>query len=80
MARSLVGGHRLMLLEDNWGYLSDEIREIWLDQIIKNPAHTLVLVSNDRDILQRLDRIYHLENGRILRSGSYEALKDDLPC
>ena len=80
MARSLVGGHRLMLLEDNWGYLSDEIREIWLDRIIKNPAHTLVLVSNDRDILQRLDRIYHLENGRILRSGSYEALKDDLPC
>lgn len=80
MARSLVGHHRLMLLEDNWGYLDNATREAWLKQVIDSSEHTLLLVTHSHDILQRLDRIIILQGGRLVNSGNYQDLKDDLPC
>lgn len=80
MARSLAGKHAITLLEDNWFDVSDEIRARWLDYLCLECPNTVVMATNNRESLQRMDRIVILEKGKIVGEGTYEQLKEQLPC
>ncbi len=80
MARSLAGNHGLLLIEDNWFEVNEDIRKKWLDYLCVECGQTIVMATNNRKALKRMDRIILLENGTITRSGTFEELEKDLPC
>ena len=80
MARSLAGNHGLLLIEDNWYDVNRETREKWIDYICMDCDHTVLIATNRDDLLQKMDRIIILENGRIVKDGTYPECKDQLPC
>lgn len=80
MARSLAGQHSLLLIEDSWYDVSMDTRKKWMDYLCLNCDHTVVMATNQHDIMQKMDRVLIIENGEIIKSGTYEECKNDLPC
>ena len=63
----------LLLLDEPTNYLDLE-GALWLEDYLKRYRGTVVLVSHDRDLLNRaVDSILHLEHGKLtLYSGNYD--------
>ena len=63
----------LLLLDEPTNHLDLEAT-IWLEDYLKNYPGTILLVSHDRDLLNRVpDEILHLENGKLtLYRGGYD--------
>lgn len=80
MARSLAGQHNLLLLEDNWYDVDEKTRQAWLDYLCFDCGQSVIIATNNCQTLERMDRIIVLENGRIMKEGKFEDLKDDLSC
>lgn len=80
MARSLAGTHSLLLLEDNWFDVDDETRNRWLDHLCFDCGQSVIMATSNEASLKRMDRILILEKGRIVKEGTYDELKNDLPC
>lgn len=76
LARSLVGTRRLLLLEDRGAAAGNT----WLDPMLDRDDLTLVLASNEKRLLKRMDYIYLLEHGKVVAEGTYDELEDRLPC
>ncbi len=66
----------LLLLDEPTNHLDLEAA-LWLEEHLAAYPRTLLLVSHDRDLLNRVpDRICHLEGGRLtLYSGNYDAFE-----
>ena len=64
----------LLLLDEPTNYLDLE-GTLWLEDYLKRYRGTVLLVSHDRDLLNRaIDSILHLEHGKLtLYSGNYDA-------
>lgn len=80
MARSLAGTHSLLLLEDNWFDVDDATRNRWLDHLCFDCGQSVVMATNNLESLKRMNRIILLEKGKIVKIGSFDELKNDLPC
>jgi ABC-type bacteriocin/lantibiotic exporter with double-glycine peptidase domain len=80
MARSLAGTHSLLLLEDNWFDVSQKTRDKWLDHLCFDCGQSVVIATNNVASLERMDYIYLLEKGKIIKEGKYADLKKDIPC
>jgi len=80
MARSLAGTHNLLLLEDNWFDVDEETRTKWMDYLCFDCGQSVIMATTNHESLKRMDRIIVLDQGRIVQEGSYEELKNDLPC
>ena len=67
----------LLLLDEPTNHLDLEAT-IWLEDYLKNYPGTILLVSHDRDLLNRsVDEILHLENGKMtLYSGGYDKFEE----
>ena len=76
LARCLVINPRLILLENPLGGLVGDLRTAALDAITDASLNgTLVVVSNQRDLLERVDRVIWLENGIIRQEGPLAELE-----
>ena len=76
LARCLVINPRLILLENPLGGLVGNLRTAALEAITDASLNgTLVVVSNQRDLLERVDRIIWLENGAIRQEGTLAELE-----
>ncbi|MEJ8801083.1 peptidase domain-containing ABC transporter [Pontibacter sp. H249] len=75
MARSLVQRPKLLILDNMAGMARKEKLEML--HLLINPQFdwTMIIVSNDRDVMQLCDRTILLQNGRLVAFGSYEQLK-----
>jgi ATP-binding cassette subfamily F protein 3 len=73
LAAILFAAPDLLLLDEPTNYLDLE-GTLWLEDYLKRYRGTVVLVSHDRDLLNRaIDSILHLEHGKLtLYSGSYD--------
>ncbi|MGE4219690.1 MAG: ABC-F family ATP-binding cassette domain-containing protein [Alphaproteobacteria bacterium] len=73
LAAALFSRADLLLLDEPTNHLDLEAA-LWLEGFLASYPGTLLLVSHDRDILNRVvDAILHLENGRLtLYSGGYD--------
>ncbi|MBU2531458.1 MAG: ABC-F family ATP-binding cassette domain-containing protein [Alphaproteobacteria bacterium] len=67
----------LLLLDEPTNYLDLE-GTMWLENYIRYYPHTVIMVSHDRDLLNRaVNAILHLDQGRLtLYSGGYDAFED----
>ena len=67
----------LLLLDEPTNHLDLEAT-IWLEDYLKNYPGTILLVSHDRDLLNRsVDEILHLENAKMtLYSGGYDKFEE----
>jgi ATP-binding cassette subfamily F protein 3 len=74
LAAVLFSAPDLLLLDEPTNYLDLE-GAIWLEDYLKRYRGTVMLVSHDRDLLNRaVDSILHLEHGKLtLYSGSYDS-------
>jgi ABC-type bacteriocin/lantibiotic exporter with double-glycine peptidase domain len=80
MARSMAGHHGLLLIEDNWFEVSQEIRTKWLDHLCFECDQTIIMASSNKEALKRMDKVILLEQGEIIRAGSFDEIEKDLPC
>ncbi len=80
MARSLLGKHTLLLMEDTWHEVERGVVEKWFEYICSDSCPTLILASNDEKLLKRMDRILLLKDGELIQSGTFNELKDQIPC
>ena len=73
LAAVLFAAPDLLLLDEPTNYLDLE-GALWLEDYLKRYRGTVVLVSHDRDLLNRaVDSILHLEHGKLtLYSGGYD--------
>ncbi|MEW6413224.1 MAG: ABC transporter ATP-binding protein [Candidatus Zixiibacteriota bacterium] len=75
LARALVGKPRILILDDCTSALDSKTESaLWerLHQVL--PDMTSILITHRPDTLQRADRIYVFEQGRIVESGKHQDL------
>ncbi len=67
----------LLLLDEPTNYLDLE-GTLWLETYLRTYPHTVLIVSHDRDLLNRaVGAIMHLERGKLtLYTGGYDAFED----
>lgn len=67
----------LLLLDEPTNYLDLE-GSLWLESYLRQYPHTVLMVSHDRDLLNRaVNAILHLDNGKLtLYTGGYDAFED----
>lgn len=77
LARSIADKPKLLLMENALEPVDKKYRQQVIDFLTseKNPW-TLVAVSNNKQLLEKADRIIMLEEGKIVKSGTYSELKD----
>lgn len=71
IARALINDPPLLLADEPTGNLDRKTGDVILDQIAKQRSRdgrTLVMVTHDREVAARADRIVHLDDGRIVGS------------
>ncbi len=76
LARCLVGNPKLILIEDHFNLLEKKYKEQLLDFILNNKKWTVVIVSNDIEIANRLDYVVALNEGSILDIGTVKELSE----
>ncbi|MBN3519150.1 ATP-binding cassette domain-containing protein [Algoriphagus lutimaris] len=71
IARSLVGSPKAIIMENALRHVNPEIKPKIVDYLMSG-SWTLLMVTEDPYILQKLDEIIILDSGKILKQGSYE--------
>jgi len=76
LAAVLFSEPDLLLLDEPTNHLDLEAT-LWLEEFLRRYPHTMLLVSHDRDLLNKVvDKIAHLENGKItLYTGGYDTFE-----
>ncbi|HOD65190.1 MAG TPA: ABC transporter ATP-binding protein [candidate division Zixibacteria bacterium] len=77
LARALVGKPRILVLDDCTSALDSRTEaELWerLHEVM--PEMTAVLITHRPDTLERADRIFVLDSGRVVEQGAHSALID----
>ena len=77
LAAVLFAAPDLLLLDEPTNYLDLE-GALWLEDYLKRYRGTVILVSHDRDLLNRaVDSILHLEHGKLtLYTGGYDTFSE----
>ena len=66
MARCLIGNHCLLLIEDTWQDVARETRKQWTEFLLSDATPTVLMATNDKEVLEQMDRVYTLHNGRLV--------------
>lgn len=75
MARSLVRRPKLLIIDDFWiGMSKKEKMDLMRILISKEFNWTMIIVSNDMDVMKLCDRTMLLKDGRMVAAGTYEQI------
>lgn len=75
IARAVLKKPKILLLDEAFSSLDSELEEKILGHIRKAlPGSTIVLISHRPSTLQRTDRVYFLEEGRKMDSGTHDEI------
>ncbi len=73
LAAALFAAPDLLLLDEPTNYLDLE-GVVWLENFLARYPHTVLVISHDRDLLNALDLIVHLDHGKLtLYRGGYDS-------
>ena len=75
MARSIVSRPNLLIIDDFWVGMSKK-EKMHLMRILTSEQFnwTMIIVSNDQDVMELCDRTLLLQNGQLKASGSFEQI------
>ena len=71
LARSLVGNPKAIVMENALRYVLPEVRDRLVDYLMKG-NWTLLIITDDQKILEKVDNILLLNDGNIKLQGSYD--------
>jgi ATP-binding cassette subfamily B protein len=75
LARALVGQPKVLILDDCTSALDSRTEAALWDRLHEvMPGMTAILITHRPDTLERADRIYVLDEGRIIESGTHNEL------
>ena len=76
MARSLVQRPKLLIIDNYWAGMAKKDKMDFL-RLLTGPQFdwTMIIVSNDREVMQLCDRTLLLQEGHLVASGTYEQIK-----
>jgi ATP-binding cassette subfamily B multidrug efflux pump len=75
LARALVGKPRILLLDDCTSALDSSTETALWDRLHEvMPDMTAIVITHRPDTLQRVDRIYVLDDGKIVEQGTHQEL------
>ncbi|MBU0985245.1 MAG: ABC transporter ATP-binding protein/permease [candidate division Zixibacteria bacterium] len=78
LARALVGKPRILVLDDCTSALDSRTETALWDRLHEvMPGMTAILITHRPDTLERVDRIYVLEDGRVVETGRHHDLLQD---
>lgn len=79
LARCIVNRPKLILLEDALQFITYQEKIKIVDFLVdKSNAWTIVAVSSDHYLIQKVNRIFIMKDGSVVQTGSYEELKNEL--
>jgi putative ABC transport system ATP-binding protein len=73
LARAFAAGPKLLLADEPTGNLDTGTGRHVIDLLFALSAErgtTLLLITHDRDLAQRCDRVVHMADGRIVEAGA----------
>ena len=77
LARALVGQPKILILDDCTSALDSRTETALWDRLIEvMPGLTAILITHRPDTLEKVDRIYVLDDARIVEYGTHEELMD----
>ena len=65
LMRALLGNHRMLLLEDPFNCFNADTQSIYYNLIRNLSGTTILIASEDEDLSDVCNRMYHLSNGEI---------------
>ncbi|GAB1372967.1 ATP-binding cassette domain-containing protein [Candidatus Kapaibacterium sp.] len=78
LARTLVTKPKLLIIEDAISRINKQDQEAFLNYVMdKNHGSTVIVVSNDKNIAQRCDKIVIMENGEISHIAPFSEIIQD---
>ncbi|MCX2738404.1 peptidase domain-containing ABC transporter [Pontibacter anaerobius] len=77
MARSLVQRPKLLIIDNLWAGMAKKDKMEFL-RLLTSPQFdwTILIVSNDREVMELCDRTILLQDGHLVANGSYEQIKE----
>lgn len=79
LARSIVGKPKLLIIEDTLEDIDIHHRNKIIDFLVSKENHwSLIAVSNDPYLLQKVDRVVIMENGSVMKEGNFKELDNEL--
>ena len=73
IARAIVNGPRILLFDEATSALDNRTQEI-VSRSLERLKATRIIIAHRLSTIQNADRIYVVEAGRVVESGSYEEL------
>ena len=74
VARGLVGHPKALIMENTLKHVNPELKAK-LIEIFLNGSWTLVMISDDEEILKRADKILIMDAGKVVFQGNYEGYR-----
>ena len=74
LARAFIGNPKAIIMEDSLTHLEEPMKSS-ISKFLFNGKWTLILVSNEDEIMAKASQIIHLDKGSLLFSGDYEGYK-----
>lgn len=69
IARALIHGPELLLADEPTGNLDQDTGELvvrLLDELVRESGTTLVVVTHSRELASRMDRVLHVDHGKLV--------------
>ncbi len=81
IAQGIAGSPRLIVLDDFFQNLDAKSRTLILSVLTdQRRPWTVVAVSNDPQLLSAFDRVLVMDEGRLIKEGHFDALRNDPVC
>jgi len=74
LARSFVQKPKLLIIDDFFYNMNQKENSLLLDYIFENKDWALIMVTSQDSIMKRCDKICIMNNGNVVKSGSYNEL------
>lgn len=74
-ARGLVGYPKALIMENTLQFIKPELKANLIDFFFKG-SWTLVMVSEEEEIIQKADKVILMDSGKVLYQGNYEGYKN----
>ena len=76
IARAVLRGAPILILDEATSAMDTESEQAFMQSLVRlREHHTLLVIAHRLSTIRNADRIYVLENGRVVQEGSHDSLK-----